>query len=401
MKNKHPSPWIMFALLVFSYALVSMDRRIFYAFAGSVRFDLGLSQSEILLASDATLLGIGVTGIGAGYLLRSVNRKGAAIAGLLIASIATFAISCSHNFMQVFAARLMVGVGVSLQLVAILAIGINYFVRHRSYVVAAVFFAEGLGSVIGLNLGAMIDEASGWRPPLACFALAGLLMALAVFLFVKPWVSQARLIVPLGAHQALDATAKSMWSRRPMVLAAITLLLGLALFGYRDFFNAHLREMGGFTWQTGNMTLSLYAFGSMFAFYGASIFEKYGGRTVLMTSFLLTGACSLLIFVDVWHSTVMHVLLSLLLGIGFLGIATVTVASEMIKSVAAAQGPPIVGLFTACLFLPATLSGPLARALEASMGWSAAGMVQVSGSVFFAALIATRLPGRQPVRFRR
>lgn len=392
MSEKNRAALWMLGLLALSYALVSADRRVFDVLANSIRYDLGLSETQAMLASDATLLALGVSSLGVGYLTRVFNRKVVALAGLLLASLATLAVANAQDFTELFIARLIVGLGTSLLFSAVLTIGIRYFARQRFTVVALVFFATGLGTVVGINLGGIFDEELGWRGLLIAFGMLGLPMTVMLILCVKPWFAQTRVLIPLDSISPQFAPEQSMWSRQPMLLGGMTILLGISIFSFRNVYVSHLREVGGFTWKTGQVTPSLYAFGFFFAFYGASLFKRHGARTVLMSSFLLAGMLTFIMLLGVWHNAVAYVLNSLLLGIILAGVVTVNLMSEMIRSVVAEEAPLVMGWFAACLFGPVILLNPLTLILQESLGWRGAGMVLITGSAVVASLLAMFLP---------
>lgn len=392
MKDRHSSALWMFALLGLSCLLVSMDRRIFWVFASGIRHDLGLKQQQVQMASEAIQFGLGAASLGAGYLVRVVNHKGLAITGLLIASLATVWTAYVQDFQGMFATRLVVGAGGALNLLAILMIGIHYFPRHRPNVIAAVFFFMGAGALIAVNLGPIIGGATDWHEPLIAFGLVGLPMAIAIFVFAKPWFTEATAPQRLDTYPIQQPPASSIVSRRVMLLLVMTVLLSLCVSSFRDNYLYHIREESGFTWQFGQLAVSAYAFGNLFAFYGASVFRRYGARRVLITSFALTGTLSLLIFTISWEYAFAHVMFSILLGVFLGGFATVSLLSAMIDSVVAAQRAPIIGLFFACLITPNIFSNSLCQAAEGAMGYVTAGLLLMSGTAFLAAVLATRLP---------
>jgi MFS family permease len=394
MKDKHSAALWMFALLGLSCLLVSVDRRIFWVLASGIRHDLGLTQRELQIASEAIQLGLGVASFGAGYLVRVFNRKGLAIAGLLIASLATTWTAYAEDFQGMFAMRLVVGAGIALHVLAILTIGINRFPRHRPNVVAAVLFSMGAGALIAVNLGTIIGEATDWHETLIAFGLAGLPVAIAIFVFATTWFSEATGPQRLDNYQVQQPPARSMWSRRLMLLGVMTVLLSLCASSFRDNYLYHIREESGFTWQFGQLAVSAYAFGNLFAFYGASVFRRYGARNALITSFALTGMLSFFIFSISWQYAYAHVMFSILLGFFLGGIATVSLLSEMIDSVVTAQRGPVMGFFFGCLITPNVFSNGLCQIAESAMGYAWAGLLLMSGSAVVAAALATRLPAR-------
>lgn len=393
MSEKDRAAAWMLGLLVFSYALVSAGRRVFGVTADSIRYDLGLTNTQTLLASDVTILALAVSGLGVGYLTRITSRKIITLVGLLVASLATLAVAWAQDFTEIFVARLMMGVGTALLLSAVLTMGIRYFSRQRFAVIALVFFATGLGSIVGMNVGGIMEDDVGWRQTHITFGLLGLTLAVLIMLYVKQWFSQSRVTNPFFYNEFTHpAPSPSMWSRRPMLLGAMTVLSGVAVFCFHSIYISHLREIGGVTWKGGQVTLSLYAFGNLFAFYGISLFKRYGARTVLVSLFFMTGILSFIMLLDIWKTNAIYVFFSVFLGISLGGMATVALMAEMIKSVVAEEAPPVMGWFTACLYGPGFLLNILSEGLLEAMGWRGVGLVLITGSLIGASLLAMLLP---------
>src|SRR3954468_2355340 len=80
----------MFAVLLVSYVINAMDRQLFSVLAPDVRKALGLTLPQVGLAATVFTLGMGLAGIPTGYLLTRMSRRGVAIIGLIIFSVATY-----------------------------------------------------------------------------------------------------------------------------------------------------------------------------------------------------------------------------------------------------------------------------------------------------------------------
>jgi predicted MFS family arabinose efflux permease len=394
MKNSWHNTYLMIALLIFSHMLIFCMDSIIYFVIGSIRSDLELSDTQARLVYGASIFGMAVMSIPIGYLLRTANRKWVAVAGLLVSSLATIATAFCHSFEAIFIARLTMGFGLALNTLATLAIGLSYFSRYRTNVIAIEQFSAGVGLVLGLNIGVILGETLEWRETSTILTSAGLLTAAALSLCLKPWLSQARANINLQVQHTHNTLSKTIWSKRPIMLGAITVLISLAYFSYPVMFASYLQEKGDFTWQAGEMTVSLFAAGNLFALYGPSLVKKFGAKTLLLRVLLLTAALSTLLFTNFGYSTTLQVIFSVYLGMA-ISVTLVTLSSEMVNAVIPSQSTPAIGLFTACLCAPIIVPAPLMRAIQEIAGWDVAGMVSISASLLLATLITSQLQKEQ------
>ncbi|HWZ49130.1 MAG TPA: MFS transporter, partial [Herbaspirillum sp.] len=130
--GKHKAALGMFVVLLLSYIVNAMDRQLFSVLATDVRNALGLSVPQVGLAATVFTLGMGVAGIPTGYLLGRVSRKNVAMLGLIVFSIATYLTAYVHGMPDLLLYRFISGLGESMQLTALLAIGTTYFFQHRA-----------------------------------------------------------------------------------------------------------------------------------------------------------------------------------------------------------------------------------------------------------------------------
>lgn len=104
--------WWFVALLCLAALLSVIDRGILNHVVDPVRRDLGLSDVEIsLLQGLAFGLIYAFGGVGLGIVADRHNRRNLIIGGILIWSLATFAAGLARNFGELFAARMIVGLG--------------------------------------------------------------------------------------------------------------------------------------------------------------------------------------------------------------------------------------------------------------------------------------------------
>ena len=219
-----PNPryaWYVVIVLTLTYTLAFMDRQIIALLVGPIKEDLGVTDFQISLlqgiafASVYTLMGLPL-----GWLADRRNRRNLIAAGLVIWSAMTVACGLSRNFVQLFTARLGVGVGQA-------ALGPNaysmisdYFPpdklsRALSVYFLGVYLGAGLANIMG---GLIIDIVGGMgeisaplvgvlAPWQIAFIAAGLPGLLFVFLFitVREPLRRGRLQPAEAALEGADA----------------------------------------------------------------------------------------------------------------------------------------------------------------------------------------------------
>jgi MFS family permease len=102
----------------------------------------------------------------------------------LVWSLATISCAFAGSYVQLFAARGLVGLGeAAYGTVGAALIATLFPVRMRSSVLGAFFLAGILGSVLGVVLGGVIAQRWGWQAGFGVVGVPGLLLAF-VFLFI-------------------------------------------------------------------------------------------------------------------------------------------------------------------------------------------------------------------------
>jgi MFS family permease len=171
----------LLAILTALNILSWIDRQIIPALAPLLMVDLGLSSAQIgLLYGYAFILCFIASGIVIGPIADRVHRPRLIAAGLTVWSVFTAASGAATSFVQLAAARVMVGVGEATLTPASLAMLSDAF-SQRWRARAAGIFAIGLplGSGLSLVIAGLIAPKFGWR---TCFYVLGALGVLAALL---------------------------------------------------------------------------------------------------------------------------------------------------------------------------------------------------------------------------
>lgn len=385
--NKHKAAFWMFVVLLLSYVVNAMDRQLFSVLAPDVRKALGLTLPQVGLAATVFTLGMGLAGIPTGYLLTRMSRRGVAITGLMIFSVATYLTAYATGMPDLLLYRFISGLGEAMQLTALLAIGTTYFMNHRAVAASSLNFTFGIGAVIGPNLGAAILGATHWQMPFIVFGLSGIIALVLILLFVKPWFTEVKAGEQAAATETEDGLADSIWARQPMILAIATMFAGLAIYGYLGLYPTYLRDALGFTPKQAGLAVSFYGFGALLSLFGGWLGDKFDYRRLLFIALVISAISGGLLFTGLGKSLTLHIVFSFVFGGAISGMVYANLSAGIIKSVKRASAAYASGLFVASLYIPAAFAGYLLGTLKEHVGWSTAGMLQVAGCAMVAAVL--------------
>ena len=210
--SRYPRPaaaWYAVAVLFLAYTFSAIDRQILTLLVGPVRADLVLSDFELSLLQGAafSLLFVFV-GFPVGRLADVHSRRGIIACGIAFWCLMTTACGLSRNFLQLFLARMGVGVGEATLSPAASSLIADMFPPEKRAVAFSVYHlgypvGGGLALVIGglilesldgidvLTLG-WLGEFRAWQVAFILVGLPGLLLVPLMFSFRDP-VRQARL----------------------------------------------------------------------------------------------------------------------------------------------------------------------------------------------------------------
>jgi DHA1 family inner membrane transport protein len=378
----------MFAILLLSYVVNAMDRQLFSVLAPDVRKTLGLTVPQVGLAATTFTLGIGLAGIPTGWLLGRMSRKSVSIVGLIIFSVATYLTASIQGMPDLLAYRFVSGLGESMQLTALLAIGTTYFLDHRALAASSLNFTFGIGAVIGPNLGAAILGASDWHLPFMVFGWLGAGALVLVLLFVKPWFSETQAVDQQEDKGPEQGVAFTLWAKTPMTLALATVFAGLAIYGYLGLYPTYLREALGFTPRQAGLAVSFYGFGALLSLCGGWLGDRFDYRKLLFAALLVSAAAGGLLFTGLDKSLPLHIVFSFVFGTAISGMVYANLSAGIIKSVTRTKAALASGLFVASLYIPAAFAGYLLGQLKENFGWTVGGILQISGCAVVAALLS-------------
>ncbi|WP_326693242.1 MFS transporter (plasmid) [Streptomyces sp. NBC_01795] len=366
----------MFGLLLLAYSVNAMDRMVFPVLLPEVRAEYGFSLDQSGLQSTVFALGMGITGIPAGIALARLSRKLLVVVGTTAFSAATILTIVSTGFADMLVWRILSGVGEALQLAAILTVAAGAFPRHRGLAIGAVNMAFATGSVVGPVVAtALLEQHDTWRSPMVVFGVFGLLVTLAVMVLVSRRFTEA---TSTEVRARTVGGSDSVLSWNPLVLAVITMLFGLADFGYIGLYATYLRDELGFTSGQAGLAVGLSGLAAFASPLSGWLTDRLDPRVCLGSMNAGAAAAAAALFlgpaVPAWQTA-----FSFLFGLFASGGAYVVLAGLLVKSVHPSIASQGSGMFITCVYVAAGASGYLFSRFVAGLGWTGAGLVQITG----------------------
>ena len=247
------------AVLIVSYAINGMDRVLFPVVLTDVRREYGFGLPEAGLLSTIFTLGMGLAGLPTGYLMSRFSRKTVNQIGILIYSAGTIVTVASAGFADMIVYRAVTGIGEAMQLTALLAIFSGYFSRTRAVGIGTLNYAFALGAILGPMLGTRLLVHFGtWRAPMIVFGVLGFVVMALIAVVVRPWLSEAG---GGTVRELRTGGAPTLVNGNTIVLALVSVLFGLGLYGYIGMYPTFLREQLHFAPTDVGQIMSIYGFG--------------------------------------------------------------------------------------------------------------------------------------------
>ncbi len=240
--------WFLFVVYVFNF----VDRQILTTLIEPIKHEFGLHDWQLgALSGTAFALFYTTFGIPIARWADKSNRVSIIALSLLLWSGATAVTAFVRNFWELFAARVVVGIGESGCSPPALSLISDYFEPKRRSKALSIY-AMGVygGTFIGLMMGGIVAQIYGWRAAFLIVGLPGIALAAILKLTIR---EPPRGFSEGGAHTVKDAP--------PMMVVVRTLLgkssfrhLALASglhafvsYGVSAFYNSYLIRSHGFS----------------------------------------------------------------------------------------------------------------------------------------------------------
>jgi MFS family permease len=245
LASEYPSrsyAWTVVAILIATAVLSYTDRQVLSLLVDPIRGDMGISDTQVsLLLGSAFAVIYGIAGIPLGLLADRISRRNLIFAGVSVWSLGTIACGFSHNFAEIFASRIVVGLGEAALSPAAISLISDYFPPSRrgtavGFFLSGIAMGSGVAILIGggvlhaIELGALaatpLASYAPWRMVLLVIGGPGLLWALVILLIREPLRHTAQ-----GDSAAAGAADHSTWRATPWArVAPIYVILAAASF---------------------------------------------------------------------------------------------------------------------------------------------------------------------------
>ena len=364
------------AILILSYCVNAMDRTLFPLILTDVRKEYGFTLPQAGLMSTVFTIGMTLAGIPTGYLMSRYTRKTVIQVGILIYSAMTIITVFATGFPDMLFYRAITGVGEAMQLTALLAVFSSYFSRYRAAGVGILNYAYAGGAFIGPWLGGklLVDYAT-WRAPMIIYGLVGFVMMVLIAAAVRPALSETNTTRQPDKCISIGGAA-TLKNRNSVVLAILSVIFGLALYGYLGMYPTFLREQLHYAPADAGRVMSIYGLGVLVSVISGWLGDRFSPRLVLGMSFLLASAVAAVLFNGPTDFAT-QAGFSLVLGAVFSGTIFVNLAASHVKSVAAGVSGRASGLFVTSVYGSATIAGYLIGFMVGVSSWTVAGNIQL------------------------
>jgi MFS family permease len=181
------SAWLTLALLSGLNFLNYLDRYVLSAVVTPLEHDLHLGDAGAGWIASAFMLGYFVTAPIFGYLGDRHPRKWLMLVGVIVWSLATAATALAQNFAELFAIRMVVGVGEA----CFVTMGPSWISDlfagvKRNTAITLFYVAIPVGSAIGFTIGGFFAQTGDWRAAFWWVGLPGVLLALSLLFLREP-----------------------------------------------------------------------------------------------------------------------------------------------------------------------------------------------------------------------
>jgi len=178
--------WVVFALTFGLLISDYMSRQVLNAVFPLLKSEWQLSDAQLGSLSGVVALMVGLLTFPLSLAADRWGRIRSLTLMAMLWSLATLACALSRNYEEMFAARVMVGVGEAAYGSVGIAVVLSVFPVHLRATITSAFMAGGMfGSVLGMGLGGVLAEHFGWRGSFTGMAIIGLALAAAYPLVVR------------------------------------------------------------------------------------------------------------------------------------------------------------------------------------------------------------------------
>lgn len=375
----------MFGLLLLAYVLMASDRYLVSILAPDIRKVFGFSLPQMGALTTLFTLGIALAGIPSGVLIARFSRKVVLLAGILLFSGATLLFTVAAGFFTMMLFVIVQGVGMSFLATSMFSLAANYYAANRFAAVGIVNVCFGIGSFAGpWAIGDLRTSFGDWHAPMFVFGAFGIGVAVVVTIAVRSWFSEAK----HGGHSGIGTGgANSFNNRNTRILTALSVIYGLAAYGFLGLYPTFLREALHLTPAQAGAVIKFFGVGSLLAYFGGILGDRFSPKWVIIASSLAVTILGFLLYLPNASLSVRELVVCLY-GIAGAAVLYNTLAGSHIKSLRRNLSSQGSSIFVTTLYAGAAFGGFLMGNLVKDVGWMRAGQIQISLFTAVGALLA-------------
>lgn len=268
---RHGYAWYTVVLLTLAYIFSFIDRYILGLLIEPIKSDLNLSDTEVgLLLGPAFAIFYTTLGVPLGWLADRARRTWIIGAGIAVWSLATAVSGLARNFMQLFIARISVGVGEATLSPCALPIIADSFPPSKrgkaiAFYTAALSIGAGLAYIAGASVIGwsktvdaivlpLIGEVAPWQFAFIAVGLPGLIVALMCLFLTEPKRQENSGLTKDGKAGIRDAVTY-IWQHRQAYSGFVAVVAAMLIISYSQFW---LPALFGRTWGWGEEKFGLW-----------------------------------------------------------------------------------------------------------------------------------------------
>jgi MFS family permease len=243
--------WYVVWLLFVVYVLNFVDRQILQILIEPIRKEFNFTDTQMgLLSGLAFAIVYSVLGIPIARIADRRNRVTIISVSLFVWSFFTVLTGRAHSFLQLFAARVCVGIGEAGCTPPAYSIIGDYFEKKRRTTAIAIYSMGIYGGVfVGYLVGAQVAQEYGWRMAFYVVGIPGIILALIVKLTLRePPRGFAEGVVPANNPPPVGEVLKKLLTKATFWhLALATALHAFVGYGVNGFHPSFLIRTHGLT----------------------------------------------------------------------------------------------------------------------------------------------------------
>ena len=365
----------MYCVLLAAYSLMAADRYLFPALAANVRQEFAFSIPRTGLLTTIFTLGLGIGGLPTGYLLSRFTRKLVMLTGIAIFSAGIAATTIATGFWTMLICLAVTGIGMAMMATPMFALAASYFYRNRAAAIGSVNVCYGLGGFYAPVLTPIVLASYGtWRAPMLAFAAVGFVMIVLIALLVRPWFSETR---RAAVAKAGSGGADTLMNRNTILLTALSVVEGLALYSFLGMYTTYLRVELQYDPATAIPIMKYFGLGALLSIFGGWLGDRLSPRVVMGGGFLLSALLGYLLY-QPDASVAMRNFLTFSYGVVASAVLYVNLAGYHVKALRGHLASRGSGMFVTTLYASSALAGYLMGELVSNFGWLLAGELQMS-----------------------